>query len=132
MDKKKDVFSYDLILIPIHHEGKHWCLAIIDNRMARITYYDSLIHDNPTCITTLRQYMDEESMDKRGYAFDFNGWGNCTPKNIPKQTNGFDCGVFICQYAEYASRNAEFTFLEKDMPQYRKLMKLQLTNQSLL
>ena len=31
-------------------------------------------------------------------------------QDIPKQRNGFDCGVFVCMYAEYVTRGAPLTF----------------------
>lgn len=35
--KKIDIFSYDLICVPIHL-GMHWCVAIIDFRAKSIRY----------------------------------------------------------------------------------------------
>ncbi|KAB1270265.1 Sentrin-specific protease 1 [Camelus dromedarius] len=39
--KKVDVFSVDILLVPIHL-GVHWCLAVVDFRKKNITYYDSM------------------------------------------------------------------------------------------
>uniref|UniRef100_A0A8D0L359 SUMO specific peptidase 1 n=1 Tax=Sphenodon punctatus TaxID=8508 RepID=A0A8D0L359_SPHPU len=39
--KKVDVFSVDILLVPIHL-GVHWCLAVVDFRKKTITYYDSM------------------------------------------------------------------------------------------
>ncbi|XP_066470839.1 sentrin-specific protease 1 isoform X2 [Tiliqua scincoides] len=39
--KKVDIFSVDVLLVPIHL-GVHWCLAVIDFRKSTITYYDSM------------------------------------------------------------------------------------------
>lgn len=41
---------------------------------------------------------------------------------VPKQMNGYDCGVFACIMAEYASKRAPFTFDQKHMPHYRNKM----------
>ncbi len=49
----------------------------------------SLLHHN-------RNYLTGESLDKRGVTFDHSAWQNCTPKDIPKQLNSSDCGVFSC------------------------------------
>ncbi|KAB7498523.1 Sentrin-specific protease 1 [Armadillidium nasatum] len=48
--KKVDVFSYDLLIIPVHL-GMHWCLATIDFRNKTINYYDSMHGNNNTCLT---------------------------------------------------------------------------------
>jgi len=37
--KKVDLFSYDLVLVPVHL-GIHWCLASIDLKKMAINYYD--------------------------------------------------------------------------------------------
>lgn len=52
--------------------------------------------------------------------------------NIPVQMNGADCGVFICQYAEYWSRRAKMNFQEKDMTYFRKQMIYEISVQQLL
>ncbi|KAK9407372.1 sentrin-specific protease 1 [Crotalus adamanteus] len=39
--KKVDIFSVDILLVPIHL-GVHWCLAVTDFRKKTITYYDSM------------------------------------------------------------------------------------------
>ena len=43
--KKVDLFSYSLILVPVHL-GMHWCLATIDMDTQTITYYDSMGGNN--------------------------------------------------------------------------------------
>ena len=53
-------------------------------------------------------------------------------KNMPKQTNSEDCGVFICQYAEYLSHNAPFNFTQKDMMYFRRRMVLEIVQESIL
>ena len=48
-----DLFSYDLVLLPVHL-GMHWCLAVIDFTRKQIAYYDSLRGRNTKCLTVLR------------------------------------------------------------------------------
>ena len=40
--KTVDVFSQDLLIIPINHDNLHWCLATVDMRSRAISYYDSM------------------------------------------------------------------------------------------
>ena len=110
-----------MMLIPVHAKN-HWCLAVIDFLQKEITYYDSLKGDNFSCIQGLKRYLSDEAKDKGKTEFDFTGWKELTPKDIPKQTNGCDCGVFMCQYAEYKSRNATFTFSQDNIAYFRKRM----------
>jgi hypothetical protein len=39
---KVDLFSYDLVLIPVHL-GLHWCLAAVDFGQRKVSYYDSFL-----------------------------------------------------------------------------------------
>ncbi|KAM6389825.1 LOW QUALITY PROTEIN: sentrin-specific protease 1 [Rhynochetos jubatus] len=50
--KKVDIFSVDLLLVPIHL-GVHWCLAVVDFRKKTITYYDSMGGINSEACRTL-------------------------------------------------------------------------------
>jgi hypothetical protein len=49
-----------------------------------------------------------------GFALVLNRYRKC-----PRQQNGFDCGVFALQCAEYEGRGAPYKFSQDDMPYYR-------------
>uniref|UniRef100_T2M4M7 Sentrin-specific protease 1 n=1 Tax=Hydra vulgaris TaxID=6087 RepID=T2M4M7_HYDVU len=129
--RKTDIFSYDMILIPIHL-GMHWCLAEINFTNKQLVYYDSLKGNNMSCIIALKDYLLQESKDKKNECFNFTGWQELMPKDIPEQMNGCDCGVFACKYAEYRSRNAKFTFSQENMPYFRQRMIYEITSKKLL
>ncbi|XP_039564424.1 sentrin-specific protease 1 isoform X3 [Passer montanus] len=87
--KKVDIFSVDLLLVPIHL-GVHWCLAVVDFRKKTITYYDSMGGINSEACRILLQYLKQESLDKKRKEFDTNGWALLSKKSqeIPQQMNG--------------------------------------------
>ena len=41
------------------------------------------------------------------------GWKKERATDIPRQLNGYDCGVFVCMYAECYFRRAKFSFVRK-------------------
>ena len=45
--------------------------------------------------------------------------GSRYPKDIPRQHNAVDCGVFALMFAEHAARDAPMRFSEVDMPLLR-------------
>ena len=129
--RKVDIFAMDLILIPVHL-GMHWCLATVDLKNKQIAYYDSLKGNNTQCLEAIKTYLQNESLDKKKTKFDFTGWTDVMPKDIPEQLNGCDCGVFMCKYAEYKSRSAKFTFTQANMPYFRKRMVYEIVTKQLL
>jgi Ulp1 family protease len=46
--------------------------------------------------------------------------------DTPKQMNGTDCGVFMCKYIDYISRNKDLTFNQPDIKFFRFLMGVEL------
>uniref|UniRef100_A0A663LUZ3 SUMO specific peptidase 2 n=1 Tax=Athene cunicularia TaxID=194338 RepID=A0A663LUZ3_ATHCN len=98
-----DLFKKDLIFVPIHLRH-HWTLVV----------------------------------SQTGFFFRI-GWGEKTSKKshlgfgeIPQQENGSDCGVFLCKYADYISRDKPITFTQDDMPYFRKKMVWEIIHQQLL
>ncbi|XP_053311797.1 sentrin-specific protease 1 [Spea bombifrons] len=131
--KKVDIFSVDMLLVPIHL-GVHWCLSVIDFRKKSIAYYDSMGGLNNEACRLLQQYLKQESLDKKGVSFDTNGWV-LTSKNseeIPQQMNGSDCGMFACKYADYITKDKSITFTQRHMPYFRKRMVWEIIHQKLL
>jgi sentrin-specific protease 1 len=90
----------------------------------------------------LRYYLDAEHKNKKKKPFDFDGWVDYTlevrldgsdhvalkltpfaTQDTPQQENGFDCGVFTCQFLESLSRGEEsFNFTQGNMPYLRRRM----------
>ncbi|KAF8528061.1 cysteine proteinase [Hysterangium stoloniferum] len=121
--KKVDIFSKDYVFIPVNHGNVHWTLSAINFRKKRIEAYDSMGHYRPEVYKTLRNYLDLEHRDKKMKPFDFTDWVDHFDEDIPKQENGYDCGVFTCQFMESLSRGVEeFAFDQSDMVYIRNRM----------
>ncbi|TPX41070.1 hypothetical protein SeMB42_g05747 [Synchytrium endobioticum] len=128
---KPSLWDQDLVIFPVH-VGLHWCCGVINFKQRSIEYYDSMRGGNPKFFMLVRGYLNEESIKSRGVPFDFTEWRDYAPKHIPFQTNGYDCGVFTCMYAEYLSRNEEFDFEQSDMPAIRRRLVYEVSNASFL
>ncbi|NXA13919.1 SENP1 protease, partial [Sapayoa aenigma] len=131
--KKVDIFSVDLLLVPIHL-GVHWCLAVVDFRKKTITYYDSMGGINSEACRILLQYLKQESLDKKRKEFDTNGWALLSKKSqeIPQQMNGSDCGMFACKYADCITKDKPINFTQQHMPYFRKRMAWEILHRKLL
>ena len=124
-----DVFSYDIILVPVHLDV-HWCLVVIHLKKKGVYFYDSYKPEEPESmgvdktgiLKLLLKYLEDEHQDKKKSPFDTSDFTMENVKDIPKQMNGSDCGMFTLKYAEYLSRNASLTFTQEDMPYYRRRM----------
>ncbi|KAG6902809.1 hypothetical protein C0995_011296 [Termitomyces sp. Mi166 len=136
--KKVDIFSKDVILIPVNHSNAHWTSAAINFRKKRIESYDSMgtRRDSVFKMTdhykqALRAYLDAEHRNKKKLPFNFTGWQDHSIDE-PQQENGYDCGVFTCQFLQGLSRGDEvIRFTQKDMPALRRRMIWEIGNAKL-
>ncbi|XP_042651750.1 sentrin-specific protease 2 isoform X1 [Tyto alba] len=128
-----DLFKQDLILVPIHLRV-HWALVVIDVRKKTIKYFDSMGQKGDKICEALFQYLQEESREKRNLELTVSEWTlhSMESREIPQQLNGSDCGVFMCKYADYISRDKPITFTENHMPYFRKKMVWEIIHQQLL
>ena len=120
--KNINFLDFDLILFPIHLiTSKHWVLAAAFPKQKQIIYFDSLGGTGSKYCQTISNFFKvrypQEDMSK---------WNLSNSNNIPRQTNGIDCGVFVCQMAERLSRRAPFDFNQEQMPAIRIKMLEQL------
>ena len=129
--KKVDIFSFDKILVPVHLDV-HWCLAVIDLKKKGVYFYDSMGSDKTDILKKLLEYLKQEHMDKKKSEFDTSGFKLQNVKDIPRQMNGSDCGMFTLKYAEYLSRNAGITFTQEDMPYFRRRIVYEIVNNKVI
>uniref|UniRef100_A0A2M3ZHH4 Putative sentrin/sumo-specific protease n=1 Tax=Anopheles braziliensis TaxID=58242 RepID=A0A2M3ZHH4_9DIPT len=130
--KKVDLFSFDIIVVPVHVNQVHWCMAIIDLRRKAIEYYDSLGAPNNPVLDMLENYLCQESLDKRQVPFDQTGLTKRNMGDCPKQNNGSDCGVFSCMFAEFLTRDHPITFNQSRMQYFRRKMMLEIAQGELI
>lgn len=118
----KDIFMLDKIFFPCNISNVHWACVVIYIQDKRIQFYDSMGGDGMHYINGLMSYIkDEWNTQKGGKLPNIDDWEliSCT-KNIPRQENGFDCGVFACMFADFLSQNIPLTFSQEDIDEYRK------------
>jgi len=125
-----DVFSLDVLVVPVHLPA-HWCLGIVDFSTKELRYYDSLGGINNDFFWIIRNWMQEEHLDKKGTAIDLSAWKNVTVEEIPHQENGYDCGVFLCTFADFVSSSKPLIFDQDNMPYFRQKMILDILNKSI-
>jgi sentrin-specific protease 1 len=71
--------------------------------------------------------LKEEHLVKKGKELDMSDWTVYTPRTaVPQQSNGYDCGVFCCQFAECCAAEKSFRFSQQNMPDYRKSMVVEI------
>lgn len=115
----ESILECDKIIVPIHQPA-HWTMAVINLRDQQLEYYDSLGGADSEVLDLLSRYIEDEAKDKQGKELDTSGWMRLFARNIPRQMNGSDCGVFAIKYGEYCSRDAGFQFSQEDMPYFRQ------------
>ncbi|NWZ89079.1 SENP2 protease, partial [Nesospiza acunhae] len=131
--KGVDIFEHDVILVPIHLRI-HWTLLVVDLREKTIKYFDSLGRKGDHICKTVLKYLEEESREKRNIELTASEWTlhSMGTEEIPQQNNGNDCGVFVCKFADFISRDKPIIFTPEHMPYFRRKMVWEIIHQQLL
>lgn len=78
------------LIFKVHQHGYHWCMSIVNMKKKTIRDYESMGRLN-VVLETLKQYLKEESMNKRKIQFDMSGWTFECVRDCPLQKNGCYC-----------------------------------------
>jgi Ulp1 family protease len=120
--------------MPIHQPG-HWCLAVLHMTRCELEYYDSFSRQ-PAAVTTVAQdllcFFDALFKERNHHPLRPPiSWRVIQPDSRPLQTNGVDCGVFVCAYARCRSSREfnEFNFTARDISRIRRKMQKKLLRQ---
>jgi sentrin-specific protease 1 len=77
--RRVDIFSKDIIIIPIHL-GMHWVCGVIDFRIKAILYFDSLHGYRKDFFQLIAEYLEKEALDKKNMPFSTDNWLKLAPK----------------------------------------------------
>lgn len=109
------LLEVDTVFVPIC-SGSHWTLGVVRPVAKTIEYFDSMGGSPSTFIFNIQEWLKHQL----GVAYSPKEW------TIPKtkcvnQTNGYDCGVFVCTNAFCVAVGLETScYQESDMTQQRK------------
>ena len=87
----------------------------------RIQYFDSMAGSGQTYISSLLQYLCDESVDKLQTPLDKTSWKlqTCDRASTPQQNNGSDCGMFSIIFADFLADNLPLKFSQADIAEFR-------------
>jgi len=116
-----DLSKLDILFIPVHVSGDHWCLMLINYAAKQFQYYDPLGGPNNE---VMRLVQDMFIGKTKG----MEGWGKFVYLEGPRQHNGYDCGMFTCTFVDYLSQGVALDFTQSDMPALRLRMVRDIIN----
>lgn len=121
--KKLDVFAPDYVFVPVNQNNVHWSLAVIDNKKKELGFYDSLPSGKGKQeLEVLKGYMKGEAK-RLGRPESIVDTYKLNPNvSAPKQSNGFDCGVFMCEVVHRLARDLPLKHSQHVMPSIREYM----------
>ena len=116
---KEDLESKDIVLVPIHKQD-HYSLVVFDTKKPPITYHDSVLGTRRTrnAPGVMKRFFTE-LWKQKGKSLSVK---TKIDESAPLQSNGYDCGVFVCENAEMISRGVATKPKQVDMPNARKRM----------
>ena len=127
-----DILGCEVVFIPIC-QNQHWTLIEIRPHDRRVRCYNSMNDEgNSDKLDVVRRYLEEEQMDKKGQAAGTEHWSFTSPKNVPRQTNMNDCGVFTMMAAQAVIDNKEPRTRADDIPYHRLRILMSLREGAIL
>mmetsp|Transcript_4881 Transcript_4881/g.10776 ORF Transcript_4881/g.10776 Transcript_4881/m.10776 type:complete len:425 (-) Transcript_4881:19-1293(-) len=117
---KVDIFTKDFVIFPINVNSMHWTCGAINLRDKCFYYLDSMDQSPPsTFVPFLRRYLNDEHLARKGTPLEgVDSWCRVHIE-VPQQSNGYDCGVFTCCFAECLASGAGFAFDQDDIHDMR-------------
>ena len=95
--KDTNIFEMKKLLFPMHINGNHWALSVVDIEFKKILYIDSLPKDSTFLdVEVLNMWLSCEYNKHHDSPFELFQKINYS---CPRQTNGLDCGVFMLTFA---------------------------------
>lgn len=130
--ERAGVLEQDRLLVPILTEARgadHWVLAVIAPRERQLSIFNSMCSGSTTMLEPLRKWLVQEHPGTTPKNFGVGVPAAVGPDGevpLPQQTNGVDCGVFVCQYANSVTAGRWPDWAQEDIGYIRQRMGLEL------
>lgn len=125
-----NLFQFSKMFIPIHVNGNHWTLSVVDFTKKTIQYYDSLGKSGKAWMKHILHFLKDASATL-DHHLDETDWSMADVTNAPMQTNGNDCGVFTIINAMCISDNIPLHYDHRHIIHLRKRFTLDIMKKTL-
>ena len=123
----EDLLKVDTILFPINVAASHWTLGVVRPMARTIEYFDSFGPNTPTSVAFKKRM--REWLRHRLQALYVDAEWTDPPALCAKQSNGYDCGVFVCTNAFCVVRHLDLSsYLQTDLLSQRRNIAAVLLN----
>ncbi|XP_058099759.1 ubiquitin-like-specific protease ESD4 [Magnolia sinica] len=123
----KEIRYSERVYVLVNHDNSHWFLMVLYPRQRKIVIIDSLVSN------ALLKYKQKIKLMTEALPILFHATGDVIvlegktwtakeEKSMPKQSNGFDCGIFVMKFIDilYNYRTLEGTDMQKFTIHWRK------------
>ena len=95
----------DLLFFPVNHHDEHWSLMVASAKEKCIRHCDSPSNRAAGLAAFLLMYLHDHAAAAHRKWLDISEWTYVPSRAglIPQQDNMFDCGTFVCMYADMLS-----------------------------
>lgn len=128
-DSNVPIFEYDTLFIPANERNVHWFLIVVSMVDSVIKLYDPRPYSRKVKVYYMRLVLNwlcaegEKKLPNFNRAEFRKKWKFEFVKERPKQTNGYDCGVFAIMMVDFLAHGVDLNLLvEEDMKTYRALI----------
>jgi sentrin-specific protease 1 len=138
-----NIFSNKNVMLPYNLNGNHWILLVLSTAKKEIRIYDSLIMKKSLAtrqvitkkLKILLGWVNYVRINKGdGNEEDVREWNFPFEEDMPKQSNGHDCGVFTLMYAAFLTEDLALvtnSFNQQDANLFRQKMAMSLIRNKL-
>ena len=135
-----DIFQKRLVIFPILRHS-HWVTAVFNFEENQLMILDPYIDEDNNTIeisdhSKLLEKLENEFLVLYFYEKGYSNWTTLSklvkiPPEIPKQDDGWNCGVFVLEFVRCLCSRQKFNFTSNDMVNFRARIKSELQNERL-
>lgn len=122
--KSDNPFHKSKLFFPINHNNSHWTLLVVFIDKKEIRYYNSLNSGGLAFMKHIFHWLQDVVVHLKLKNIEVNesDWkfiDTDDNQDVPKQTNGFDCGMFVINYADYLTDELPLQFNQNNIQESR-------------
>lgn len=119
-NKDVNIFTFQNIFVPLHVNGDHWALAVIDMTTKRISYVDSLKSNDGALrgLEILNMWLCREAQ-RLGVPEPLDNY-NLVSLECPQQDNCNDCGIFLLTFMHLMCLNEDINLMDQSLVHFMR------------